>query len=150
MTRFMMSIEDAVDLVLVAFEHGESGDIFVQKAPSATIGALATSLKRIFKADNETRVIGTRHGEKLYETLLTREELSRATDLGDYLSISADNRDLNYASFFTEGEVHVSHTEDYNSHNVGLLSVDELVELLVSLSCVREALDKLGTIRLAA
>lgn len=150
MTRFMMTIEDAVELVLYAFEKGESGSIFVQKAPSATIGNVAKALKRIFGACNQIQTIGTRHGEKLYETLLTREEYARAADLGDYLAIPADNRSLNYAPFFTEGEEAVSRSADYNSHNVELLEVDQLVELLVKLPCVREALGDPGAVRLAA
>ena len=108
MTRFMMSIDDAVDLVLYAFQHGEPGDIFVQKAPAATIETLALALKKLFEADNPIRVIGTRHGEKLYETLLTREEMARAEDLGGYYRVPADNRDLNYASYFSEGQQDVS------------------------------------------
>jgi len=140
MTRFMMSIDDAVDLVLYAFVHGAPGDIFVQKAPSATIETLALAVKRVLRADSPIRVIGTRHGEKLYETLLTREELARAEDLGGYFCIPADQRDLNYASYFTEGQITVSALEDYNSHNVPLLNVDGMVRLLMSLECVREAM----------
>lgn len=117
MTRFMMSIDDAVDLVVYAFEHGNPGDVFVQKAPAATIETLARALKKLFKADNEIRVIGTRHGEKLFETLLTREEMAKAEDMGEYYRISSDVRDLNYACYFTEGELKVSCQEDYNSHN---------------------------------
>ncbi|QEG42984.1 UDP-glucose 4-epimerase [Roseimaritima ulvae] len=150
MTRFMMSIDDAVDLVLYAFEHGKAGDIFVQKAPSATIETLATALKQIFRATNEIRTIGTRHGEKLYETLLTREEFSCASDLGDYLCIPADNRGLNYASFFTEGQQEVSQAADYNSHNVELLDVPGMVKLLLQLECVQEALGTVEPVRVAA
>lgn len=140
MTRFMMSIEDAVDLVLYAFEHGAAGDIFVQKAPSATIGTLAEAIQRVLEADNPLQVIGTRHGEKLYETLLTREELARAEDRGDYFRIPADHRELNYASYFTEGQVRVSGLDDYNSHNVPRLDVAAMARLLHNLDCVQDAL----------
>jgi len=141
MTRFMMTIDDAVDLVLYAFENARPGDIFVQKAPAATIGTLAEALKKIFKADNPIRVIGTRHGEKLYETLLTREEFARAEDLGGYYRIPADTRDLNYNIYFTEGEERVSKEHDYNSHNTRRLDVDEMAELLLKLDLVRRELE---------
>jgi UDP-glucose 4-epimerase len=141
MTRFMMSIDDAVDLVVYAFEHGNPGDVFVQKASAATIETLARALKKVFKADNEIRVIGTRHGEKLYETLLTREEMARSEDMGDYYRIPADVRDLNYSLYFTEGETKVSGQEDYNSHNTHRLDEDELIELLLELQFVRDALE---------
>ena len=141
MTRFMMSIDDAVDLVVHAFEHGNSGDVFVQKAPAATIETLAKALKKLFKGDNEIRIIGTRHGEKLYETLLTREEMARAEDMGDYYRIPADIRDLNYACYFTEGEAKVSGHEDYHSHNTRRLDEDGLIELLLNLDFVRSSLE---------
>jgi UDP-glucose 4-epimerase len=150
MTRFMMSIDDAVDLVLYAFQHGEAGNIFVQKASSATIDTLVQAIKRIFQAENPIKIIGTRHGEKLYETLLTREELARAEDLGGYFRISADNRDLNYNSYFTEGQARVSAADDYNSHNVPRLDMDGMVDLLLTLDCVREAIPRRQTPRLAA
>ena len=150
MSRFMMSIEDAVDLVLYAFEHGQPGDIFVQKAPSATIGTLAQAMKRLFKAKNPIQVIGTRHGVKLFETLLTREECARADDLGGYFRILADNRDLNYASYFTQGEVNVSGLEDYNSHNVRRLEIDNMAQLLLTLDCVQQALREKPAARAAA
>jgi UDP-N-acetylglucosamine 4,6-dehydratase len=140
MTRFLMSIEDAVDLVLYAYEHGSQGDIFVQKAPAATIGDLALAVKELFNADNEIKIIGTRHGEKLYETLLTREELVRAEDLGGYYRVLADNRDLNYNKYFVEGKEELSYKEDYNSHNTKRLNVNEIKELLMSLDFVRDAL----------
>jgi UDP-glucose 4-epimerase len=140
MTRFMMTIEGAVDLVLYAFEHGDPGDIFVQKAPSATIGTLAESLLRLMGADNEIRVIGTRHGEKLYETLLNREERARAEDLGDYYRVSADTRDLNYSCFFSEGQTEVSEAPEYNSQNTELMDVDGMMDLLLKLQCVQNAL----------
>ena len=141
MTRFMMSIDDAVDLVVYAFEHGNPGDVFVQKAPAATIETLARALKKLFKADNEIRNIGTRHGEKLYETLLTREEMARAEDMGDYYRIPADIRDLNYACYFTEGETKVAGHEDYHSHNTRRLDEDGLIELLLKLDFVRSSLE---------
>jgi len=141
MTRFMMSIDDAVDLVVYAFEHGNPGDVFVQKAPAATIETLARALKKLFKADNEIRIIGTRHGEKLYETLLTPEEMARAEDMGDYYRIPADIRDLNYACYFTEGETEVAGHEDYHSHNTRQLDEDGLIELLLKLDFVRSSLE---------
>jgi UDP-glucose 4-epimerase len=150
MTRFMMSIEDAVDLVLYAFEHGTPGDIFVQKAPTATIQTLADAIQSIFQVDRPLRIIGTRHGEKLYETLLTREELARAEDRGGYFRIPADQRDLNYDSFFTEGEVRVSVLEDYNSHNVPRLDVAGMSRLLRTLECIQEALQERGTVPFGA
>jgi UDP-N-acetylglucosamine 4,6-dehydratase/5-epimerase len=140
MTRFMMSIDDAVDLVLFAYENGNPGDIFVQKAPAATIGTLALALKEIFAAHNEVKILGTRHGEKLYETLLTREELSKAEDCGNYYRIVADYRDLNYSVFFTEGEEQISDQEDYNSHNTHRLDVGELVQLLLKLPYIQSEL----------
>jgi UDP-N-acetylglucosamine 4,6-dehydratase/5-epimerase len=140
MTRFMMSIDGAVDLVIYAFEHGRPGDIFVQKAPAATIETLTKALLKIFGAKNEIRVIGTRHGEKLYETLLNREEMAKAEDLGDYYRVPADCRDLNYSCFFTEGEPKISVQEEYSSHNTRRLGVDELVEMLSRLPIIQEAL----------
>jgi len=140
MTRYMMSIEDAVDLALYAFENAKPGDIFVRKAPATTIETLAEALKRIFKADNPIHVIGTRHGEKLYETLLTREEMAKAEDLGEYYRIPADNRDLNYNLYFTEGRERVSRERDYNSHNTRRLDVDEMIDLLLKLDFVRDEL----------
>jgi len=141
MTRFMMTIEGAVDLVLYAFAHGGPGDIFVQKAPAATIGTLAKALLALMNASNEIRIIGTRHGEKLYETLLNREEMAHAEDLGDYYRVPADARDLNYSNFFSEGKSEVSEAVDYNSHNASRLNVEEMMNLLLQLDCVRQALD---------
>ncbi len=146
MTRFMMTIDDAVDLVLYAFEHGNPGDIFVQKAPAATIETLALALKKLFEADNEVRIIGTRHGEKLYETLLNREEMAKAEDMGGYFRVPADVRDLNYACYFSEGQRSVSEMEDYNSHNTKRLDVDGMVDLLLKLRCVQEALPTGGRV----
>ncbi len=140
MTRFMMSIDGAVDLVLWAFEHGNPGDIFVQKAPAATIETLAQAIRQVFKADNPIQVIGTRHGEKLYETLLTREEMAVAEDMGDYYRVAADNRDLNYGLYFDTGCREVSVKDDYNSHNTRRLSVDEMAEMLLHLDIVQRAL----------
>ena len=139
MTRFMMTIEDAVDLVLYAYQNGKPGDIYVQKAPAATLETLALALKKLLKAENSIEVIGTRHGEKLYETLLTREEMVQAEDLGGYYRVPADVRDLNYASYFTEGKPEVSLLQDYNSHNTRRLNVDEMMELLLKLDCVQRA-----------
>jgi UDP-glucose 4-epimerase len=140
MTRFMMSIEDAVDLVLYAFEHGESGDIFVQKAPSATIETLALAVKKILAAPNPIEIIGTRHGEKQYETLLTREERSKAEDHGNYFRVKADNRDLNYQAYFSEGQSEIATLEDFNSNNARILNVDEMAELLMSLEYIQSEL----------
>jgi UDP-glucose 4-epimerase len=140
MTRFMMSIDDAVDLVLFAYQHGAPGDIFVQKAPAATIETLALAVKKLFDAPNPIRVIGTRHGEKLFETLLTREERVKAVDMGSYFRVPADNRDLNYNVYFAEGEETLSHEEDYHSHNTRRLNVDEMAEMLLKLELVRAEL----------
>lgn len=142
MTRFLMSLDEAVDLVLYAFQNGNPGDIFVQKSPASTIGDLAVALCQIFDVQQKIKVIGTRHGEKLYETLLTREELASSTDLGAYYRIAADNRDLNYEKYFTEGEERVSLESDYNSHNTRRLNLDQVRETLMGLSEVREALAK--------
>ena len=144
MTRFLMSLDDAVDLVLFAFEHGQQGDTFVQKAPASTIADLATALIELFGGDSEVRTIGTRHGEKLYETLLTREEMAKAIDLPGYFRIPADNRDLNYNKYFVEGEQNVSASEDYNSHNTQRLGVKEIKEKLLGLEYVRERLEERG------
>lgn len=140
MTRFMMSIDDAVDLVLFAFQHAEPGDLFVQKAPAATIETLALALLRIFNAHNPIQIIGTRHGEKQFETLLTREEMIRAQDMGQYYRVPADNRDLNYDAYFFEGIPPLSQQEDYNSNNTRRLSVDEMVEMLLRLEYIQRAL----------
>jgi UDP-N-acetylglucosamine 4,6-dehydratase len=130
MTRFMMTLDDAVELVLYAFEHGNSGDIFVQKSPASTIGELANAMKKIYNSDVPVNVIGTRHAEKLFETLLGREELLNAEDLGDYYRVAADNRDLNYNKFFSEGNGSIAELEDYHSHNTRRLPQDELISLL--------------------
>lgn len=140
MTRFLMSLEDSVDLVLYAYEHGQHGDIFVQKAPASTVADLAQALKEIFEKNNEIRIIGTRHGEKLYESLISREEMAHAIDLGGYYRIPADNRDLNYAKFFSEGEEEVSQQEDYTSHNTERLDVEQVKALLLKLDFIQEEL----------
>jgi UDP-glucose 4-epimerase len=141
MTRFLMSLEDSVDLVLYAFEHGKQGDIFVQKAPASTVEDLAQALKELFSNASPIRVIGTRHGEKLYESLISREEMAKAEDLGGYYRIPADNRDLNYAQFFSEGEEKISHQEDYTSHNTERLNVGQVKELLLKLDFIKEELN---------
>ena len=138
MTRFLMSLEEAVELVLFAFEHGNQGDLFVNKAPAGTIGDLALALKELCKADNEIKVIGTRHGEKLYETLCTREEMLKAEDMGDFYRVPADNRNLNYNQYFSEGETDISKIEDYHSHNTERLGVAEMKKLLVKLPLIRK------------
>jgi UDP-N-acetylglucosamine 4,6-dehydratase/5-epimerase len=140
MTRFMMSLENAVELVLFAFENGKNGDRFVQKAPAATIGQLVDALKIIFNADNEIKIIGTRHGEKLYETLLSREECLVAEDLGNYFRISPDDRDLNYSKYISEGDGKISEIDEYNSHNTNRLKINELIDLLISLDYVKNEL----------
>ncbi len=146
MTRFMMTLDDAVDLVIYAWEHGENGDLFVQKAPAATLETLATALKETYARVNprygetEVKVIGTRHGEKLYETLVTREEMARAIDMGNYFRIPCDTRDLNYDKFFTVGNEDVAKIEDYHSHNTRRLDVEGMKELLLKLRFVREDL----------
>jgi UDP-glucose 4-epimerase len=138
MTRFLMSLDEAVELVLFAFEHGNSGDLFVNKAPAGTIGDLAQALKEMCNADTEIKIIGTRHGEKLYETLCTREEMVKAEDMGDFYRIPADNRDLNYAQYFSEGEQDISVIEDYHSHNTIQQDVEGMKKLLSKLPLIRK------------
>jgi UDP-glucose 4-epimerase len=140
MTRFMMSIDDAVDLVLFAFQNGTPGDTFVQKAPAATIETLALAIKQLMKSDARVDVIGTRHGEKLYETLLTREEMAVAEDVGGYYRVASDKRDLNYAAYFSEGDAKVAGAEDYNSHNTQRLDVKGMIDLLLELDIVQRAM----------
>ncbi len=140
MTRFLMSIDDAVDLVLYAYINGRQGDTFVQKSPASTVGDLALAIKELFNADNEIKIIGTRHGEKLYETLLTREEMAHAEDLGDYYRIPVDDRDLNYNKYFFEGQEKVSESQDYNSHNTQRLSVQQIKDKLLTLEFVQREL----------
>lgn len=140
MTRFLMSLEDSVDLVLHAFEHGRPGDIFVQKAPASTVGDLAEAVRDIFGSDAPINVIGTRHGEKLYESLLSREEMARAEDTGNHYRVPADVRDLNYAKYFSEGETAVSQLEDYTSHNTERLDVKQVKDVLLALDFIQEQL----------
>jgi UDP-N-acetylglucosamine 4,6-dehydratase len=138
MTRFLMSLDEAVDLVLFAFEHGNPGDLFVNKAPAGTIGDLAQALKELCNADTEVRIIGTRHGEKLFETLCTREEMMKAEDMGEFYRIPSDNRNLNYAQYFSEGEKDVSLIEDYHSHNTTQQDVKGMKKLLSALPLIRK------------
>ena len=133
MTRYMMTLDDAVDLVLYAFDHGQNGDLFVQKAPAATLTVLAKALKELYKLDTPVRVIGTRHGEKLYETLVTREEMAKSEDMDNYYRIPCDNRDLNYDNFFVDGKEEIAKIEDYHSHNTTRLNVEGMKELLMKL-----------------
>jgi len=137
MTRFMMTLDDAVDLVLYAFQHGKNGDLFVQKAPAATLHVLAYSLIDLYKSNTKTKVIGTRHGEKLYETLVTREEMAKSIDLGYYYRIPCDDRDLNYNKYFVEGVQEIAHIEDYHSHNTQRLDIEEMKKLLLKLPMIR-------------
>lgn len=144
MTRFLMSLEDAVELVVFAFQNAEAGDIMVQKSPASTIGDLAQAIKELFNVDNEVKIIGTRHGEKLYETLLTREEHIVAKDLGGFYKVPADKRDLNYDKYFVEGNEHIEETSDYNSHNTERLNVAEVKESLLNLDYIKEELKNWG------
>ena len=141
MTRFLMSLEDSVDLVLHAFENAQQGDIFVQKAPASTVQELAEALRQLFKRENPIKVIGTRHGEKLYESLISREEMAKADDMGRYYRIPADNRDLNYKKYFVEGEQHISELDDYTSHNTERLDIDGIKALLLKLDYIQEQLN---------
>lgn len=141
MTRFLMSLEESVQLVVHAFTHGQPGDIFVQKAPASTVGDLAVALRELLQCNNEIKVIGTRHGEKLFESLVSREEMARAVDLGRYYRIPADSRDLNYDMYFVQGQTAVSHGDDYTSHNTQRLDTEQLKRVLLQLPMVREALD---------
>ena len=142
MTRFLMSLRDAVDLVLFAFENGNQGDLFVNKAPASTINDLALALKELANSEGEIKIIGTRHGEKLYETLCTREEMIKAEDMGEFYRVPADNRDLNYARYFSEGEEDVAEIEDYHSHNTEQKNVEGMKKLLLELDVVKEALNQ--------
>lgn len=144
MTRFLMSLEEAVELVIFAFQHAQAGDIMVQKSPASTIGDLAQAVKELFNADNEIKIIGTRHGEKLYETLLTKEEYFVAEDLGDFYRVPADKRDLNYDKYFVEGTQSLSSEVEYNSHNTRRLTVDEIKEKLLTLPFIRQELSQFG------
>jgi UDP-glucose 4-epimerase len=138
MTRYMMTLDDAVNLVVFAFQKGKPGDIFVQKSPAATIEVLAKALLELYNSKSPLKVIGTRHGEKLYETLVNREEIVKAEDLGDYYRIPADTRDLNYNRFFIEGETQISQIEEYTSHNTYRMNIEEMKHLLLKLDFIRE------------
>jgi UDP-N-acetylglucosamine 4,6-dehydratase len=142
MTRFLMSLDEAVELVLFAFENGNPGDLFVNKAPASNIGDLAQSLKEMLGLNNNIKIIGTRHGEKLYETLCTREEMMKAQDMGDFFRIPADNRSLNYSSYFSEGEKELSSIDDYNSHNTEQKNIEGIKKLLLKLDFVQQAVKK--------
>jgi UDP-N-acetylglucosamine 4,6-dehydratase len=141
MTRFLMSLNEAVELVLFAFEYGNQGDLFVQKSPASTVKDLAVAIKRIFKVDNQINIIGSRHGEKLYETLLTKEEFAKAEDLEKYYRVPADNRDLNYGKYLEDGDKTLSRNEEYHSHNTQQLSIDEIIEKIMALDYVTEIND---------
>ena len=138
MTRYLMSLDEAVDLVLFAFKNARQGDLFVQKAPASTIEDLATAVLSVMNSSSEIKIIGTRHGEKLYETLCTREEMMRAEDMGNFFRIPADNRDLNYSKYFTNGDIKISTLVDYNSHNTHQLSIEEIKEKLFSLKYIKD------------
>lgn len=140
MTRFMMTLDDAVDLVIYAFQHGHNGDLFVQKAPAATLDVLAQALKELYRSCVEVKIIGTRHGEKLYETLVTREEMSKAIDMGEYYRVPCDTRDLNYDKYFVEGNEDMARVDDYHSHNTRRLDVEGMKQLLLKLQFIREDL----------
>jgi len=140
MTRFLMYLDEAVELVMYAFKHGKQGDIFVKKAPASTIGDLALALMDLIGNQVCTEVIGTRHGEKLFETLVNREEMARVEEFDNYFRIPADTRDLNYRKFFTQGEIEISREHDYTSHNTKRLSVEEVKKLLITLDCVKEVI----------
>lgn len=142
MTRFMMTLEDALDLVLFAFEHGKNGDIFVQKAPAATLDILAKALLELYHSSNPIHIIGTRHGEKLYETLVNREEMVKAVDMGSYFRIPADTRDLNYGKYFTEGQQEMDEIADYTSHNTQQLNLEEMKQFLLKLQFIRKVVLK--------
>lgn len=150
MTRFLMSLEDSVDLVLFAYQRGRQGDIFVQQAPACTVRDLAEALQTIFEAKNEIRIIGTRHGEKLYESLVSREEMARAVDMDGFYRIPADDRDLNYSKFLTSGEVAISAADDYTSHNTQRLNRDQVIELLLQLDYIQQALRPATRTRVAS
>ena len=140
MTRFLMSLDESVDLVLYAYKHGEQGSIYVQKSPASTINDLAQALIEIFNKKNRTKLIGTRLGEKLFETLISREEMARSLDLGKYYSIPYDNKTLNYSKYFNEGEELISTYEDYTSHNTSRLNIEQVKELLLSLDYIKDHL----------
>jgi UDP-glucose 4-epimerase len=150
MTRFIMSLEEAVDLVLYAFRNAETGDIMVQKSPSCFIGDLAQALKEIFNSSSEIEIIGTRHGEKMYEVLLTKEEAAKAVDMGDFYRVPADNRNLNYAKYLEEGSTQISISDEYNSSNTKILSVDEIKQKLLKLDYIQDVLSQIRLDEVAA
>lgn len=150
MTRFLMSLDEAVELVVFAFKNGQSGDIMVQKSPASTIGDLAQAVKELFHVDNEIKIIGTRHGEKLYETLLTKEEYIHAEDMGSFFRVPADKRDLNYDKYFVEGNEKLSTEKEYNSQNTEILTVEQIKEKLLHLDYIKEELDIWQTMKEAA
>ena len=143
MTRFLMNLDEAVDLVMFAFEHANPGDLFIQKSDASTIGDLAKAVQQLF-GDTGTRVIGTRHGEKLYETLMTKEERMRSEDMGNYYRVAADNRDLNYDKYFIKGQVHTQADEDYTSHNTRRLDVEGTIKKIMTTEYIQEALKEAG------
>lgn len=147
MTRFLMSLDEAVELVVFAFQNAQAGDIMVQKSPASTIGDLAQAVKELFDADNAIKIIGTRHGEKLYETLLTKEEYIHADDMGNFFRVPADKRDLNYDKYFVEGNEKLSTEEEYNSHNTEILTVEQIKEKLLQLDYIKEELEMWKTVR---
>jgi UDP-glucose 4-epimerase len=142
MTRFLMNLDEAVDLVLFAFKNAQQGDLFVQKSPASTVGDLAAAIKKLFNANTEIKVIGTRHGEKAHETLMTREERAKASDLGNYYRVPADTRDLNYDQYYVDGDKKVTTVEEYTSHNTTQLDVKGTVDKILTVEYVREELDK--------
>ena len=150
MTRFLMSLDEAVELVVFAFQNGKTGDVMVQKSPASTVGDLAQAIKELFDVDNEIKIIGTRHGEKLYETLLTKEEYLHAVDMGNFFRVPADKRDLNYDKYFVEGNEKLSTEVEYNSHNTEILTVDQIKEKLLQLDYIREELEMWQTMKEAA
>lgn len=150
MTRFLMSLDEAVELVVFAFQNAETGDIMVQKSPASTVRDLAQAIKELFDVDNEIKIIGTRHGEKLYETLLTKEEYMHAVDMGGFFRVPADKRDLNYDKYFVEGNIRLSTEDEYNSHNTEILTVEQIKEKLLQLDYIREELKMWQTVREAA
>jgi UDP-N-acetylglucosamine 4,6-dehydratase len=144
MTRFMMSLDEAVDLVLYAFKHGKQGDLFVQKSPASTVGDIAIALNKIFNTNNDIQIIGPRHGEKLFETLLTKEEFSKAEDFGNYFRVPADNRDLNYSKYLEVGDIKITNSQEYHSHNTERMNIDETIKKIKSISYVIDIIEKIN------
>jgi len=144
MTRFMMSLDEAVDLVLYAFEHGKQGDLFVQKSPASTIGDIAIAMNKIFNTNNDIQIIGPRHGEKLFETLLTKEEFSKAEDFGNYFRVPSDNRDLNYSKYLEVGDIKITNSQEYHSHNTERMNIDETIKKIKSINYVIDIIEKIN------